>query len=86
LTKITSTVIESGGHSLSVSLSVSVSLSLSLLVAPTLEHRASVKRFVSLEFLNLGQPVGFLARRLADTYTNRINADKHPCLEWDSNP
>jgi hypothetical protein len=29
-----------------------LSLSLSLSVAPTLEHRASVKRFVSLQFLN----------------------------------
>jgi hypothetical protein len=29
-------------------------------------------------------------RRKAATYTeqrkHRINADKHPCLEWDSNP
>jgi hypothetical protein len=33
---------------------LSVSLSLSAFrVAPTLEHRASVKRFVSLQFLNL---------------------------------
>jgi hypothetical protein len=29
-------------------------------VAPTLEHRASVKRFVSLQFLNFRQSVGLL--------------------------
>jgi hypothetical protein len=59
-----------------------------------LEYRASVKRFVSLQFLNLRQSVGSLdggsARRKAATYkqnnTNRINANRHPCLEWDSNP
>jgi hypothetical protein len=51
-----------------------------------LEHRASVKSFVSLQFLNLrhfgrtpwtgNQPV---ARPLPNT-------NRHPCLEWDSNP
>jgi hypothetical protein len=59
-------------------------------VAPTFELRASVKRFVSLQFPNpktVGrtpwtgdQPV---ARPLP---TNRINAHRHRCLEWDSNP
>jgi hypothetical protein len=59
-----------------------------------LEHKASVKRFVSLQFLNLGQSTGLLARgsarRKAATYIgqhkHRINADRHPCLEYDSNP
>jgi hypothetical protein len=39
----------------------SLSLSLSP-VAPTLEHRASVKRFVSLQFLYPRQSVGLLGR------------------------
>jgi hypothetical protein len=58
-----------------------------------LEHRASVKRFVSLQFLNLRQSVGLLGwgispkqGRYLHRTTHRINADKHPCLERDSNP
>jgi hypothetical protein len=51
-----------------------------------LEHMASVKRFVSLQFLNLRQSVGLpgrgiSARRKAATYTgqhkHRINANIH---------
>jgi hypothetical protein len=49
-----------------------------------LERMASVKRFVSLQF------PGGLTRREAATCTGqheyRINANKHACLEWDSNP
>jgi hypothetical protein len=48
-----------------------VSLSSSIPVASTPEHRASVKRFVSLQFLNLRQSVGHTdagsARRKAAT-------------------
>jgi hypothetical protein len=63
-------------------------------VAPTLEHKASVKIFVSVQFLNPktvdrtlltgDQPV---AKPLSYTgkHKHRINADRHPCLEWDSN-
>jgi hypothetical protein len=62
-------------------------------VAPTSDHRASVKSFVSLQFLNSktagrtpwtgDQPV---ARPLStQKQKHRINADIHPCLEWDSN-
>jgi hypothetical protein len=48
----------------------------------------------SIQFLNLRQSVRLLgrgsARRKAATYTgqhkHKINADKYPCLEWDSNP
>jgi hypothetical protein len=57
-----------------------------------LEHRASVKLFVSLQFLNpktVGmapwtgeQPVA----RLLPAHEHRINSDKHPYLEWGSNP
>jgi hypothetical protein len=32
-----------------------------------LEHRVSVKRFVSLQFLNLKEPVGLLARDISTT-------------------
>jgi hypothetical protein len=63
-------------------------------VVPTLEHTASVKRFVSLQFLN-SKTVGRSPwtgdqrnTRLLHTQDNinRINADKHSCLAWDSNP
>jgi hypothetical protein len=59
-----------------------------------LGHRASVKHFVSLQFLNL-KTVGRTpwtgdqpdSRPLpTQGNANRINADKHPCFEWDSNP
>jgi hypothetical protein len=59
------------------------------------EHRASVKRFVSLQFLNLRQSVGLLGRGISPSqgrylhtgqHKRRINAYRHPCLEWDSNP
>jgi hypothetical protein len=41
-------------------MATSLSLSLSLSCCSHLEHRASVKRFVSLQFLNLIQSVGLL--------------------------
>jgi hypothetical protein len=55
-----------------------------------LEHRASVKRFVSLQFLNLRQSVGHLGRGISPSqglylYTN-TEKRKHPCFEWDLNP
>jgi hypothetical protein len=59
-----------------------------------LEHRVTMKRFVSHQFLNFRQSVGLLgrgsARRKASTNTgqhkHRINAHRHPCLESDPNP
>jgi hypothetical protein len=56
-----------------------------------LEYWASVKRFVSLQFLNLRQSTELLGRGISPSqgrylHKHRINADKHPCLEWDSNP
>jgi hypothetical protein len=58
-----------------------------------LEHRASVKHFLSLQFLNPRQSVGLLGRGISPTeghYLHRTtqtqNKRKHPCLEWDSNP
>jgi hypothetical protein len=55
-----------------------------------LEHKASVKSFVSLQFLNLKQSVGLLGWGISPSqghYLNkhRINGDKYACLEWDSN-
>jgi hypothetical protein len=54
-----------------------------------LEHWASVKRFVSLQFLNLRQSVGPLGRRISPskgrylhTEQYKQNKRKHPCLEW----
>jgi hypothetical protein len=60
-------------------------------VAPTLEHRASVKRFVSLQFLNpktVGRTpwTGISPSQGRYLHKHRINTDKHPCLEWYSNP
>jgi hypothetical protein len=56
-----------------------------------LEHRASVKRFVSLQFH--GQSVGLLGQGISPSQgrylyrtTQTQNKRKHPCLEWDSNP
>jgi hypothetical protein len=64
------------------------SLHLSIPVAPTLEHRASVKRFVSLQFFNLRQSVRLLGReinppqgRYLHRTTHTQNKHKHPCLE-----
>jgi hypothetical protein len=59
--------------------------SLPFSVAPTLEHRASVKRFVSLQFINpktVGRPPWtgdqpFAKLLPAQGNTNRINADIH---------
>jgi hypothetical protein len=54
-----------------------------------LEHRAAVKNFVPLQFLNLRQSVGPLGWGISPAqgrYLHRTNADKHPCLEWDPNP
>jgi hypothetical protein len=60
-------------------------------VAPTLEHRASMKRFVSLQFLNskrVGRTswMGVSPLQGRYLYKHRINTDKHPCLQWDSSP
>jgi hypothetical protein len=61
------------------------------LFAPALEHRASVKRFVALRFLNVGHSVGLLGRVISPsqgrylTQTQNKHAHKHPYLEWVSN-
>jgi hypothetical protein len=52
-----------------------------------LEHRASVKRFVSLQFLR--QSVGLLGWVMSPSHgryiTQTQNKHRDPCLEWDSN-
>jgi hypothetical protein len=63
-----------------------LSLSSSLFpVHPTLEHRASAKRFVSLQFLNLRHSVGLLGRVISPSQgrylTHTQNKHKqNPCL------
>jgi hypothetical protein len=57
-----------------------------------LKHRASVKRFVSLQFLKTVGRIPWMgdkpvARPLpTQDDTDTINADRYSCLEWDSNP
>jgi hypothetical protein len=54
-----------------------------------LEHRTSVKRFVSLQFLNRRHSIGLLGRVISSSQgryiTQTQNKHGHPCLEWDSN-
>jgi hypothetical protein len=50
-----------------------------------LEHRASVKRFVSIQFLNLRHSVGLFGRVISPSqgrYLTQtgINPNRHPCL------
>jgi hypothetical protein len=52
-----------------------------------------VKRFVSIQFLNLRQSVGFLGRGISPMQgrylyrtTQTQNKRRHLCHEWDSNP
>jgi hypothetical protein len=63
-------------------LSLSLSLSLSISCCSHLEHMASMKRFVSLQFLHLGQSLGLLEWGFGlpqDRYQHkrRINANIH---------
>jgi hypothetical protein len=55
-----------------------------------LEHRASVKRFVSLQFLHLRESVGLLWQGISPSQgrylTQTQNKRRLPCLEWDWNP
>jgi hypothetical protein len=55
-----------------------------------LDHRASVKRFVSLQFLNLRQSVRLLGQGISPSLGRYIiqirDKRRHPCLEWDSKP
>jgi hypothetical protein len=53
-----------------------------------LEHRSSVKRFVSLQFLNLRHSVELLRRVISPSQGRYVTKtiSTHPCIEWDSNP
>jgi hypothetical protein len=67
----------------SIYLSVYLSIHPSIPVAPTWSIRESVKRFVSLQFLNLRQSVRLLGRGISPTQggylrKRRINADIYP--------
>jgi hypothetical protein len=42
-----------------------------------LEHRASVKRFVSLQFLNLKQSVEFLGRGISTSQGRYLHTEQH---------
>jgi hypothetical protein len=42
-----------------------------------LEHRASVKRFVSLQFLNFRQSVGFLGRVISPSQSRYLHTEQH---------
>jgi hypothetical protein len=42
-----------------------------------LEHRASVERFVSLQFLNVRQSVGLLARRISPSHGPCLHTGQH---------
>jgi hypothetical protein len=60
-------------------------------VASTVGHKASVKRFVSLQFHNpktVGRApwTGDQPAQGRYLHKHKINTDRHPCLEWDSNP
>jgi hypothetical protein len=60
----------------------SSSSSSSIHVAPTFEHRSTVKRFLSLRFLNLRQSVRLLGRGISPSqgrylHKHRINTDIH---------
>jgi hypothetical protein len=56
-------------------------------VAPTLEHRTSVKRLILRQSVGLhGQGMSPSLGRYLQKTTQTQNADRHPCLEWDSNP
>jgi hypothetical protein len=77
-TTIASVIKKISGRNISVTDST---CSLSLFpVAPTLEHRVSVKRFVSLQFSILRQSVGFFLTRdqpVANTNTKETQVNIH---------
>jgi hypothetical protein len=57
---------------------------------PHLEHTASVKRFVSFQFLNIIHSLWLHGRVISPSQgrylTQTQNKHRHPYLEWDSNP
>jgi hypothetical protein len=78
----------------SINQSIYISLSLYLCYSP-LEHKSSVTRFVSLQFLNLRQSVRFPGHEISPTQNllrtqdNTVTVSqckrKHPYFELDSN-
>jgi hypothetical protein len=51
-----------------------------------LEHRASVKLFFSLQFLNLRQSVGRLGRGISPSQGRYLTQTDIHAFEWDSSP
>jgi hypothetical protein len=78
----------------SVCLPVHLSIYLSIYVAPTWSIGHPWNVLFHFSFLNLRQSLGHFKRGISPTqshylhtgqHKHRINADRHPCLEWDSN-
>jgi hypothetical protein len=68
-----------------------LSLSLSLSCCPHFGDSVSVKRLFHFCFLilkTIGRALGWgiSPSQVRYVYKHRINTDKHPWLEWDSNP
>jgi hypothetical protein len=61
---------------LSIHPSIHPPIHLSIPVTPNLERRASMKRFVSLQFLNLRQSVGLLGRRISPTQGHHLQVHR----------
>jgi hypothetical protein len=67
-------------------------LSLSFLLLPLWSIGHSWNASFHFSFLILRQSVGLLGRGISSSqgrylqHRHGINADKHPCVEWDSNP
>jgi hypothetical protein len=61
-------------------------ISSSISLAPTLEHTASVKRFVSLQFLNLRESVGLFGQGVSPSQGRYIihtqNKHKETSVHW----
>jgi hypothetical protein len=70
---------------------VSLSLSISFLLFPLWSTGHLWNAFFHFSFLILRQSAGLLGRVISSSqgrclHKHKINADRHPCLEWDSNP
>jgi hypothetical protein len=82
------------GFYLFITNALSLSLSPVFLVAPTWRIGHPWNSFVSLQFLNIKTAdmaswtgdLSFTRPLPTQDNTNRINAHRHPCLEWNSNP
>jgi hypothetical protein len=72
-------------------MSIPLSLSVSFLLLPISRRGHSWNALFHFSFSILRQSIGLLGQRISPSqgsylHKHRINADKHPYLEWDSNP